>query len=131
MLNKYMIIGNLGQDPDTKFTDGGTAYCRLSIATNRSWKDKDGNKKDETTWHRVVVWGKQAEACGEYLKKGRQVFVEGRFQSREYEANGEKRYSSECVAERVQFLKDGSSGQGGQGGGRNVPPPSSDEEIPF
>ena len=95
MLNKYMIIGNLGQDPETKYTDGGTCFCRFTVATNRSWKDKDGNKKDEATWHRVVVWGKHAEACGEYLKKGRQVFIEGRFQSREYEVNGERRWSAD------------------------------------
>lgn len=124
MLNKYMIIGNLGQDPETKFTDSGTAFCRMSIATNRTWRDKDGNKKDETTWHRVVVWGKQAEACGEYLKKGRQVFVEGRFQSREYEVNGEKRWSSECVAERVQFL-------GGEKGGSRPPSGDDADQIPF
>lgn len=120
MLNKYMIIGNLGQDPDMKFTDSGTAFCRFSVATNRSWKDKDGNKKDETTWHRVIVWGKQAEACGEFLKKGRQVFVEGRFQSHEYESNGEKKWSSECVAERVQFL-------GGNKGDKD----SNHDTIPF
>ena len=101
-----MIIGNLGADPDMNFTESGTALCRMNIATNRSWRDKSGEKKDETTWHRVVVWGKQAEACGEYLKKGRRVFVEGRYQSREYEVNGEKRWSSELVAERVQFLGD-------------------------
>lgn len=130
MLNKYMVIGNLGQDPETKYTDGGTCFCRFSVATNRAWKDKDGNKKDETTWHRIVVWGKQAEACGEFLKKGRQVYVEGRFQSREYEANGEKRWSAECVAERVQFLGKDPSGGGSSGGGSRGDQGFS-EDIPF
>lgn len=123
MLNKYMIIGNLGADPEVNFTDGGTAYCRMSIATSRSWKDRDGNKKEETTWHRVVVWGKQAEACGEFLKKGRQVYIEGRFQSREYEVNGEKRWASECVAERVHFLGGTSK--------NNKAPQDEDDPIPF
>lgn len=126
MLNKYMIIGNLGQDPEVNFTGGGTAYCRMSIATSRSWKDNDGNKKNETTWHRVVVWGKQAEACGEFLKKGRQVYIEGRFQNREYESGGEKRWAAECVAERVQFLGVN------QGGSKNTrAPQDEDDPIPF
>lgn len=130
MLNKYMIIGNLGQDPELRYTEGGNPVCTLNIATNRVWSDKDGNKKEDVTWHRVVVWGKQAEACKEFLAKGRQVFVEGRFQSREYEVEGQKRYSAECVAHSVRFL-----GGKGTGGGAPTPPPPSDkdmsDEIPF
>lgn len=127
MLNKYMIIGNLGQDPEHTKLDSGTSVCRLSVATNRKWKNKDGELQEETTWHRVTVWGNQADACAEYLKKGRQVYVEGRFQSREYEKEGEKRWSAECVAERVVFLSNKGSGSSGRD---DVPPPS-DDDIPF
>ena len=127
MLNKYMIIGNLGQDPELNHTESGTAVCRLSVATNRKWKDRDDNLKEEVTWHRVTVWAKQAENCAEYLKKGSKVYVEGRFQSREYEKEGEKRWSAECVAERVVFL----DSKGGGGGSKDGAPPPGDDDIPF
>lgn len=103
-VNKAIIVGNLGSDPDLKHLDSGSVLCNLSVATSRKWTSKDGERHDETQWHRVVVWGKQGESCAEYLGKGRQVYVEGRIETREYEKEGEKRYSTEIVAERVVFL---------------------------
>lgn len=103
-VNKAILIGNLGKDPEVKFLPSGGAVCNLSIATNETWTDKDGQKQERTEWHRVVVFGKTAEHCGEYLSKGRQVYVEGRIQTREYEKDGSKRYSTEIVASTVQFL---------------------------
>lgn len=116
-LNKAMVIGNLGDDPEVRFTGSGQAVATLNIATNESWMDKQGQKQDRTEWHRVVVWGKQAEHCKEFLSKGRQVFVEGRIQTRDWQdKEGQKRYTTEIVAQRVQFLG-GRGGGGGQGQG--------------
>ena len=86
-LNKAMVIGNLGKDPELRTTGSGKSVCNFSVATNESWKDASGEKQERTEWHRIVVWGPQAEACGKYLAKGRQVYVEGRIQSREWEDN--------------------------------------------
>ena len=83
-LNKVLLMGNLGRDPEVRFTAGGTSVANFSIATNESWKDKNGQLQEKTEWHRIVVWGKLAELCGEYLKKGRQAFIEGRLQTREW-----------------------------------------------
>jgi single-strand DNA-binding protein len=124
-LNKCMFIGNLGRDPEVKFLDGGNAVTKFSVAVNESWKDKSGEKKERVEWVRVVAWGKLGELCGEYLKKGRQVFVEGRMQTREYEKNGEKKYSTEIVASGVTFL-----GGGGQGGSEPAPTHSSATSEP-
>lgn len=104
-LNKVMLIGNLGQDPEVRFTPAGQAVATFSIATTERWTDKAGQKQEKTEWHRIVVWGKQAENCKEYLSKGRPVFVEGRMQTREWtDKEGKKRYTTEIVANLVQFL---------------------------
>jgi len=100
-----MLIGRLGQDPELKYTPGGAAVCNFSIATSESWTDKSGQKQEKTEWHRIVVWGKLAELCNQYLGKGRQAFVEGRLQTRSWDdKEGQKRYTTEVMANTVQFL---------------------------
>ena len=138
-LNKVMIIGNLGADPEIRYTQGGNAVCNFRCATTEVWKDKDGQRQEKTEWHRIVVWGRQAETCGEYLKKGRSVYLEGRIQTREWEdKEGNKRWTTEINADRVLFLggRDdeggggssyGGSGGYGGGGGAKV----DDSDIPF
>lgn len=108
-VNKVIIIGRLGQDPEMKAVGQGTTVTRLNVATSENWTGKDGQKQERTEWHRVVVWGKLAEICGKYLAKGRQVYVEGRLQTTSYEKNGVKMYSTEIVATTVQFLGSASS----------------------
>ena len=104
-VNKVMILGRLGQDPELKYTPSGTAVCNFSLATNDYWTDKSGQKQERTEWHRVVVWGKVGENCGRYLSKGRQAFVEGSLQTRQWEGkDGQKRYTTEVVARNVQFI---------------------------
>src|SRR5215813_5398130 len=107
-INKVILIGNLGKDPELRYTPGGQAVCDLSIATTDQWTDKSGERKEQTEWHRVVVWGKQAENCSQYLSKGRQVYVEGRLRTRQWDdKEGNKRYTTEIVAQTVQFLGGG------------------------
>jgi single-strand DNA-binding protein len=137
-VNKVILIGNLGADPELRYTSGGSAVTELRLATSRKWTDKSGNAQEDTQWHRVVVWGKQAENCKEYLSKGRQVYVEGRLQTRQWEdRDGNKRWTTEVVAEQVQFLGGGGRGGGGSQGGppppddRNAPPDMGDDDIPF
>ena len=116
-VNKVILLGNLGRDPETRYTTGGDAVCNLSIATSEQWKDKNGEKQERTEWHRVVLFGRQAEIAGEYLKKGRSVYVEGRLQTRKYtDKDGVEKYSTEIVADRMQLLG-GRDGPGGGGGG--------------
>lgn len=117
-INKVILIGNLGADPEVRFTPSGQAVANFRIATSESWTDKgSGQKQERTEWHRIVVWGKLAELCGEYLKKGRQCYVEGRLQTREWtDKEGKKNYTTEVVAQTVQFLG-GPGGRGGEGGG--------------
>lgn len=117
-VNKVILIGNLGADPEVRFTPSGQAVANFRIATSESWTDKgSGQKQERTEWHRIVVWGKLAELCGEYLKKGRQCYVEGRLQTREWtDKEGKKNYTTEVVAQTVQFLG-GPGGRGGEGGG--------------
>lgn len=136
-VNKVILIGNLGADPELKYTPSNTAVCNLRLATNEVFKDKSGQKQERTEWHRVTVWGNQAEACGEYLAKGRSVYVEGRLQTRSWEKDGEKRFSTEIVADRVQFLG-GSQGGGGRSDDRDwgdAPasgaPSAGGDDIPF
>ncbi|QSQ10902.1 single-stranded DNA-binding protein [Myxococcus landrumensis] len=123
-VNKVILIGNLGADPEVRFTPGGQAVANFRIATSESWNDKNGQKQERTEWHRIVVWGKLAELCGEYLKKGRQCYVEGRLQTREWtDKENRKNYTTEVVANAVTFLGgrdagDGMGGGGGGGGGR-------------
>ena len=104
-VNKVIILGCLGSDPETKNISSGSTVTSFSLATSESWKDKEGQKQERTEWHRVVVWGKLAEICGKYLAKGRQAFVEGRLQTRSWEdQQGNKRYTTEIVANNVQFI---------------------------
>ena len=126
MVNKVILVGNLGRDPEVRYTSGGQAVASLRIATSRSWTDKQsGQRKEETEWHDVEVWGKQAEQCGEYLAKGRQVYVEGRLKTDKWQdkQSGQDRYKVKVVAEGVRFL--------GGGGQRSAAPrPSNDEMGP-
>ncbi|WP_300088207.1 single-stranded DNA-binding protein [uncultured Nitrosomonas sp.] len=117
-LNKVMLIGNLGRDPEIRYMPSGDAMANLNIATTDTWKDKGGEKQERTEWHRVVMFGKQAEIAGEYLKKGSQIYIEGRLQTRKWtdKANVE-RYTTEIVADRMQML-------GGRSGGGNYEPPA-------
>ncbi|MCY1016780.1 single-stranded DNA-binding protein [Pyxidicoccus sp. MSG2] len=122
-VNKVILIGNLGADPEVRFTPGGQAVANFRIATSESWTDKNGQKQERTEWHRIVVWGKLAELCGEYLKKGRQCYVEGRLQTREWtDKENRKNYTTEVVANAVTFLGGRDAGEGmsagGGGGGR-------------
>lgn len=104
-VNKVILIGRLGQDPELKYTPSGTAVANFSLATSESWNDKSGQKQEKTEWHRIVVWGKLAELCNQYLAKGRQAFVEGALQTRSWEGkDGNKRYTTEINARTVQFL---------------------------
>jgi single-strand DNA-binding protein len=126
-VNKVILIGNLGADPEVRFTPGGQAVANFRIATSESWQDKNGQKQERTEWHRIVVWGKLAELCGEYLKKGRQCYIEGRLQTREWtDKENKKNYTTEVVANTVQFLgsRDGASAGGGEGGGYSRGPRS-------
>lgn len=105
MLNKVMIIGRLGRDPELRYTQSGTPVCSLNVATDESYQDRDGNKVDRTEWHRVQVWQKAAENCANFLVKGSLVFVEGSLQTRKWQdQNGQDRYTTEIKALRVQFL---------------------------
>src|SRR5215831_9926329 len=104
-VNKVILIGNLGSDPEVKYTPSGSAVANFNIATNESWTSKDGKKEERTEWHKIVVWNKLAELCGEYLSKGRPAYVEGRLQTREWnDKDGNKRYTTEIVAQTIQFL---------------------------
>lgn len=126
-LNKAMVIGYLGADPELRHLDSGTAVCNFSMATNEKWKDRDGEAQESTEWHRIVVWGKQGENCNEYLAKGRQAYVEGRIETREWEdKDGNRRWTTEIVAQRVLFMS--SEGDGGKR--RNEPPPRDEQSGP-
>ncbi|MCB0421122.1 MAG: single-stranded DNA-binding protein [Bdellovibrionales bacterium] len=104
-VNKVIIIGRLGADPELKSISSGNNVCRLSVATSESWTDRNGQKQERTEWHRVVVWAKLADLCAKYLAKGRQVYLEGKLQTRSWEdQQGQKRYTTEIVANTVQFL---------------------------
>ena len=138
-VNKVILVGNLGKDPEVRFLGSGKAVCKFPLATSEVWNDADGHRQERTEWHNIVVWGKQAETCGQYLAKGRQVFIEGGIRTRQYDdKEGNRRYMTEVIAQRVQFL-------GGRGGGEARPsaagggiedlPPAAqgaeDDDIPF
>jgi single-strand DNA-binding protein len=136
-VNKVILIGNLGADPEVRFTPGGAAVANFRIATSESWKDKEGQKQERTEWHSIVVWGKLAELCGQHLKKGRTCYVEGKLQTRKWQdREGADRYTTEVVAHSVTFL-----GGKGERAERQEPPPDEpdnegvpgnyDDEIPF
>jgi single-strand DNA-binding protein len=117
-VNKVILLGNLGRDPETRYTTGGDAVTNLNIATSEQWKDKSGEKQERTEWHRVVLFGRQAEVAGEYLKKGRSVYIEGRLQTRKYtDKEGVEKYSTEIVGDRMQLLGGGRDAGGGGSGG--------------
>lgn len=135
-INKVILIGHLGADPEVKTITGGNTVARLSVATSEKWTDRDGNKQERTEWHRVNAWGKLAELCQKYLSKGRQVYVEGRLQTRSWEdQQGQKKYATEIVANAVQFLgpKQGerSSSGGVDSDGFGSDPNMDPNEIPF
>lgn len=110
-VNKVILLGRLGQDPELKYTPGGTPVCNFSLATSEAWTDKGGQKQEKTEWHRIVVWGKLAELCNQYLSKGRQAFVEGRLQTRAWDdKDGNKRYTTEILANTVQFIGGATAG---------------------
>lgn len=116
-INKVMVMGRLGQDPDLRHTASQQSVCTLSVATTEFRTGQDGNRQELTEWHRIVVWGKQADNCKKYLTKGRMVFVEGRLQTRSWDdQNGQKRYSTEIVANNVQFLPQGANASQGTAG---------------
>jgi single-strand DNA-binding protein len=129
-LNKCLIIGNLGRDPEMRYTPSGQAVTQFTVAVNRNYKDAQGERQEETEWFRVVAWGQQAEFSAEYLRKGAKVFVEGRIQTRQWEGqDGQKRYTTELVANTIQNLerrpRDDAGGDPGAGfeGGSQVRPP--------
>jgi single-strand DNA-binding protein len=105
MVNKVILVGNLGQDPETRATNGGNSVTTLRLATTEKFKDREGNMQERTEWHTVIVWGKQGEACGKHLTKGRQVYVEGRLTTRKWQdKEGKDRYSTEVIGDNVRFL---------------------------
>ena len=145
-VNKVILVGNLGRDAEVRFTPGGQAVATLNLATTEQWNDREGQRQEKTEWHRVVLWGKQAESLQQYLVKGKQIYVEGRLQTRQWDdKDGNKRYTTEIKADRVTLL--GGSGGGGRGGGGGMdrsaspgsgggmdePPmePMTDDDIPF
>jgi len=141
-INKVILIGNLGSDPEVKYTPSGTAVANFNIATNESWNNKDGKKEERTEWHRIVVWSRLAELCGEYLAKGKTAYIEGRLQTREWnDKDGNKRYTTEIVAQTVQFLSPAggekssrpAAGMAAGGGsrGESAPPIEVEDDIPF
>ena len=141
-INKVILVGNLGQDPEIKYTAGGAAVTTLSLATSESWKDKDtGSDQEKTEWHRVVLWRRLAEIAGEYLKKGSKVYIEGQLQTRKWEQDGQTRYTTEVVGRDMQFLdsRGGSSADSSSYGNENQDTNSqnlpdsgiTDHDIPF
>ena len=132
-INKVMLIGNLGADPEVRSTGSGQTVATLRMATTERWLDKSGQKSEKTEWHRVIVWGRQAELCKEYLAKGRSVYVEGKLQTREWtDKEGNKRYTTEVVAQRIQFLgaPAGKSRSAETGTSDSAPSFSSDTSMP-
>jgi len=137
-VNKAILIGNLGKDPDVRFTNSGKAVARFPIATSEVWMDQNGSRQERTEWHNIVVWGKQGETCGQYLSKGRQVFVEGSIRSRSYDdQSGNKRYITEIIAQKIKFLGGGGgtrlAPEAEAGGSDDIAPggPPADDDVPF
>jgi single-strand DNA-binding protein len=128
-LNKVMLIGHLGNDPESKITTSGQTRVNFTLATNENFKDSNGNLQERTEWHRIIVWGKLAEICSQYLKKGRQVYIEGRLQTRSWDdtKSGEKRYTTEIICSDMQMLggqREQGGGQGSEGSPDQQPPPA-------
>ncbi len=145
-VNKVILVGNLGRDAELRYTPGGAAVSTINMATTETWNDKAGQRQEKTEWHRVVLWGKQAESLTEYLTKGKQIYVEGRLQTRQWDdKDGNKRYTTEIRGDRIVLLSSGGGGRsmsidrGGEsvavGSGHSGPPeasePLTDDDIPF
>jgi single-strand DNA-binding protein len=142
-VNKVILVGNLGRDAELRYTPGGAAVATLNLATTEVWNDKQGQRQEKTEWHRIVLWGKQAETLQEYLVKGKQIYVEGRLQTRQWDdKDGNKRYTTEIKADRVTLLGGGGGRGSGAGmergpashaGGGEDPPmdPITEDDIPF
>ncbi len=143
-VNKAILVGNLGRDAEMRFTAGGTPVATVSLATTEKWKDRDGQAKEDTQWHRIVIWGKTAESLHEYLTKGKQIYVEGRIQTREWtDKEGKPAKTTEIRADRVVLLSSGGGGGGprasrdryesGQDSGADMTPVDApqDDDIPF
>jgi single-strand DNA-binding protein len=143
-VNKVILVGNLGRDAELRYTPGGAAVATLNLATTEVWNDKNQQRQEKTEWHRVVLWGKQAESLQEYLTKGKQIYVEGRLQTRQWDdKDGNKRYTTEIKADRITLLGGAGGGRGGGAGmdrgashgpaGMDDAPmePITDDDIPF
>ena len=137
-VNKVIIVGRLGADPEIRTVSSGQTVCRMNLATSENWTDREGQRQERTEWHRVIVWGRMAEVCGQHLSKGRQIYVEGRLQTRSWEDDqGQKKYTTEIVANTVKFLGSADRQSSSSGAGTNsqefTPEPSFDstEDIPF
>lgn len=138
-LNKVMLIGNLGKDPEVRFTASGQAVASFSLATSEKFKGKSGEMEERTEWHNITLWGKLAEIAGEYLSKGKTVYIEGRLQTRKWQdKNGNDRYTTDIVGDRMQMLSAKGERSGGEssssqksGGGSYEEPPFQDDDIPF
>lgn len=130
-VNKVIIIGNLGKDPEIRYTPGGAAVCNVSIATTRNWKNKDsGERQEETEWHRVVFFDKLAEIAGEYLRKGRPVYVEGRLKTRKWtNKDGAEQYTTEIMAEQMQMLGGREDGEKPEPAAKRAPPPKTHGQM--
>jgi single-strand DNA-binding protein len=111
MINKTILIGRVGRDPETRYTQGGKAVCNFSVATSESWKDSNGEKKESTEWHRIVAFGKLAEICGKYVVKGMLVYVDGRLQTQKYDKDGVTHYKTEIIAQNMQMLSGKGDGE--------------------
>ena len=122
-INKVILVGNLGNDPEVRYAQSGSAITTISVATSESWKDKEGNQQERTEWHRVKAFGRLAEIMGEYLKKGRQVYIEGSLRTEKYtDKNGVEKYATDIIADEMQML--GGVGEGGGGGGERSERPA-------
>lgn len=139
MVNKAILVGNLGRDPEVSYTPSGTAVAKFSVATSERWKDKNtGEMQERTEWHRITAFGRLGEICGEYLSKGRQVYIEGRIQTSSWEKDGITRYSTEIIASDMKMLGTKSSGDTYSSQGPSMPeymeppmPGKEDDDIPF
>ncbi len=135
MVNKVILVGNLGRDPELRSTTSGQPVASFTLATNRRWRDRDGNRQEQTEWHNIVCWGRQAEIAGQYLTKGKQIYVEGRLQTRSWEdrQSGEKRYRTEVVCDNFQMLGARGAFEGGEPrqAAQTAPAAPEDDDIPF
>ena len=141
MINKVILVGNLGRDPEIRYTPSGMAVANFSVATTEKWKDKQsGEMQERTEWHRIVAWGRLGEICGEYLAKGRQVYIEGKLQTRQWEKDGVTRYTTEVVASEMKMLGSKTQGDGyrpadsaqvPEYSGPPLPGTQDDDDIPF